>query len=107
MDEEDFIKDLGWNGMCSGPVEESSDSKDKETANESGALAIASTSHEVSSPRYETEAQGNLTAELSEPNTTVKLKRKIGRPPKSTYSNMKPTRVGVLNIYLFDSITIS
>lgn len=96
MDEEDFINDLGWNGMCSGPVEKSTDSGDKETVSKNGPQAIASTSQQGYS-MYETETQGNVTAELSEPDTTVKPKGRVGRPPKDTYSNKKPTRVGALN----------
>lgn len=95
MDEEDFINDLGWNGMCSGPAGESTDSRDKETVRESGPQAIASTSQEVDS-LYQIDAPGNVTAELSNPDTTVKRKKKVGRPPKGTYSNIKPTRVGAL-----------
>lgn len=85
MDEEDFINDLGWNGMSSCPVEESVVSKDEAAVSESGTQAIASTSH----------TQGNITTELSKPDMTVKSTR--GRPPKSAYTNMKPTRVGALN----------
>lgn len=96
MDEEDFINDLGWNGMCSGRTGESTDSKDKETVRESGPQAIASTSQEVVDSSYQIDALGNVTAELSEPDTTVKPKKKVGRPPKGTYSNIKPTRVGAL-----------
>lgn len=94
MDEQDFINDLGWNGMCSGPAGESTDSRDKETVRESGPQAIASTSQEVDS-LYQIDVPGNVTAELSEPDTAVKPKKKVGRPPKGTYSNIKPTRVGV------------
>lgn len=95
MDEEDFINDLGWNGLCSGSTGESTDRRDKETVRESGPQAIASTSQEVYSLN-QIDASDNVTVELSEPDTTVKPKKKVGRPPKSTYSNIKPTRVGAL-----------
>lgn len=91
MDEEDFINDLGWNrnNLDSADVSGENDINVIESDNQ----VIASTSEVIISPQPETVESDN-TAKSEESNKTGKLGR--GRPPRISYVNLKPTRVGLL-----------